>query len=163
MKFEEFLIEAKKSKKIKPKHKDGKGLDRVITQIQARIDALHDNWEQEEFDKEIQPKLDKFGDLNKLDPRDAVKLFFAITRCYFIAKYPTSTDALVGTVKVIKDSNVDKMLRQLAKDVAEYAQKKFPDNKELDELLTDFEYGYIDDINTEALIELIEQIIGFIG
>ena len=53
MKFEEFLIEAKKGKKIKPKHKDGKGLDRVITQIQARIDALHDNWEQEEFDKDF--------------------------------------------------------------------------------------------------------------
>jgi hypothetical protein len=32
----------------------------------------------------------------------------------------------------LPDSNVDKMLRQLAKDVAEYAQKKFPGNKDLD-------------------------------
>lgn len=130
--------------------------------ITGRIGALKDNWEAEEFEKEIQPQLDKAGPVDELGPRGAVKLFLALTRCYFYAKYPTSTDP-VAKIKIEKDPNVDTMLRQAARELVAYGQSKYPNNQEFDDLITDFEYGYIDDINTESLIVLITEVIAFIS
>lgn len=162
MRFADFLIEAKKGKKEKHKHKAGAGLDRLISEVEGRIDALRDNWEPADFDAEIKPKIDKAGDLEKLSARDLVKLFLAVTRCYFHAKYPTSSDPF-SAVKIAKEDKVDALLIQAAKDLAEFAQNKYPKNKELDELLTDYEYGYVDDLKTEALIYLITEIIAFVS
>ena len=55
------------------------------------------------------------------------------------------------------------MLRQAARELVAYGQSKYPNNQEFDDLITDFEYGYIDDINTESLIELITEVIAFIS
>lgn len=163
MSFKEFLVEAKKgNKKEKLKHKTGKGIDRLKSEIEGRIDALQDNWEAEEFEKEIQPQLDKAGPVDELGPRGAVKLFLALTRCYFYAKYPTSTDP-ISKIKVGKEPNIDDMLRQVAHDLVAYGQSKYPKNQEFDDLITDYEYGYIDDLNTESLIQLITEIIAFIS
>lgn len=163
MSFKEFLVEAKKgNKKEKLKHKTGKGIDRLKSEIEGRIDALKDNWETEEFEKEIQPQLDKAGPVDELGPRGAVKLFLALTRCYFYAKYPTSTDP-ISKIKVGKEPNIDDMLRQVAHDLVAYGQSKYPKNQEFDDLITDYEYGYIDDLNTESLIQLITEIIAFIS
>lgn len=163
MSFKEFLVEAKKgNKKEKLKHKTGKGIDRLKSEIEGRIDALQDNWETEEFEKEIQPQLDKAGPVDELGPRGAVKLFLALTRCYFYAKYPTSTDP-ISKIKVGKEPNIDDMLRQVAHDLVAYGQSKYPKNQEFDDLITDYEYGYIDDLNTESLIQLITEIIAFIS
>ena len=163
MSFKEFLVEAKKgNKKEKLKHKTGKGIDRLKKEIEGRIGALKDNWEAEEFEKEILPHLDKAGPVDELGPRGAVKLFLALTRCYFYAKYPTSTDP-ISKIKVGKEPNVDDMLRQVAHDLVAYGQSKYPKNQEFDDLITDYEYGYIDDINTESLIALITEVIAFIS